>query len=100
LAEIDAEEFAIDTTKSRQENFSRTMTEFFIDLRLPLIHVENEKFRKSYAIADSSLVVPSRYQLCKDVDLLYEEIRNNLKTVLEPIKFISLTSDLWTSHRQ
>ena len=70
----------------------------FVDFKIPLYHVANEYFRKPFKIADSSLKVPSRPGLMKEIDLMWEDNRKLLKDLLSQVDYACATADLWTSY--
>lgn len=86
--------------KSKQEKFSRAVTEMFIDLRIPLYNASKDSFRRPFLIADPELKLPSTYMLKKDIDCLMVENRSELKTVLSKVSYVSTTADLWSSYRR
>lgn len=84
-----------------QKRFGRAITEFFIDSKLPLHHVEKGYFRKPLSIANSSknlLKMPSRPALMIDIKQLFSENREDLRAKLSKVDVAVATADFWSTY--
>ncbi|XP_060855416.1 E3 SUMO-protein ligase ZBED1-like [Metopolophium dirhodum] len=84
--------------ESKVDQFNKAVIEMIAEDMQPLSIVENRGFRKLINLLDSRYKLPS----CKLIGTtlipnLYESTRKIIETILSHTKYVSLTSDIWTS---
>lgn len=66
----------------------------------PLALVERSGFQKFCCNLLPHIQMPSRRTVSREIDALYEEKKHSLIMELEKIKYVSVTADLWSSHKR
>ncbi|XP_025190395.1 zinc finger BED domain-containing protein 1-like, partial [Melanaphis sacchari] len=64
----------------------------------PVSIVENSGFRHLVKLLDSRYQIPSRRAISRTIiPNMYDEVKNKIQVVLNDAKYISVTTDIWTS---
>ena len=63
----------------------------------PASVVEDLGFKRFVSMLDSHYDIPSRRTLMRRLPTKYQEIKLHILKVLPQIKYVSLTTDIWTS---
>ncbi|XP_019161967.1 PREDICTED: zinc finger BED domain-containing protein RICESLEEPER 2-like [Ipomoea nil] len=81
-----------------QETIRRALVEMIIIDELPFIFVEGQGFRRFIAVACPRFKIPSRWTISRDINVIYEEEKLNLKCLFRGnTQRVSITTDSWTS---
>ncbi|XP_019196303.1 PREDICTED: zinc finger BED domain-containing protein RICESLEEPER 2-like [Ipomoea nil] len=88
----------IGTWVFNQESIRRALVEMIIIDELPFRFVEGICFRRFIVIACPRFIVPSRWNISRDILVVYDEERLKLKQFLRgSCHRVSITTDSWTS---
>ncbi|XP_019183659.1 PREDICTED: zinc finger BED domain-containing protein RICESLEEPER 2-like [Ipomoea nil] len=66
-----------------QETIKRALVEMIIIDELPFIFVEGQEFRRFIAVACPRFKIPSRWTISRDINVIYEEEKLNLKCLFK-----------------
>ncbi|XP_019153680.1 PREDICTED: zinc finger BED domain-containing protein RICESLEEPER 2-like [Ipomoea nil] len=81
-----------------QETIRRALVEMIIIDELPFIFVEGQGFRRFIAVACPRFKILSRWTISRDINVIYEEEKLNLKCLFRGnTQRVSITTDSWTS---
>ncbi|CAI6373453.1 unnamed protein product [Macrosiphum euphorbiae] len=83
---------------SKVDQFNKAVVEMIAEDMQPLSIVENSGFRKLVNLLDSRYKLPSQKLIGTTlIPNLYDSTRKMIETILSHTKYVSLTSDIWTS---
>lgn len=84
--------------ESKVDQFYKAVVQMIAEDMQPLSIVENSGFQKLINLLDSRYKLPSRKLIGTTlIPNLYESTRHKIETILSQAKYVSLTSDVWTS---
>jgi len=84
--------------ESKVYQFYKAVVQMIAEDMQPLSIVENSGFQKLINLLDSRYKLPSRKLIGTTlIPNLYESTRHKIETILSQAKYVSLTSDGWTS---
>jgi hypothetical protein len=84
--------------ESKVDQFNKAVVEMIAEDIQPLSIVENREFRKLINLLNSRYMLPSRKLIGTTlIPNLYESTRKMIETILSHTKYVSITSDNWTS---
>jgi len=81
----------------RQEKITVLLTKVIVANMLPLSLVDNAEFREMMEFIEPNFKMPCRQTMTNRIDSTKVEVEKRVRTELDAVPAVSLTSDIWTS---
>jgi hypothetical protein len=83
-----------------QSEFDTSLLVMLLEDMQPVTTVERSGFKKFIMNILPHIHLPSRRTLGRQIDILYEQHKAMLVDEFKQVRYISLTADLWSSHKR
>ena len=96
LPTIANQKMPYDPQSTKQKSITKKLAIFVGTSNVPISLVENVEFQELLCKLDSRYQTPGRFKIAKELDMLYSNLKEDLRKSLDSAERISLCADIWS----
>ena len=85
-----------DPQSTKQKSITKKLAVFVGASNVPISLVENVEFQELLCDLDPRYQMPGRFKITKELDMLYSNLKKDLRELLNSAERISLCADIWS----